>query len=116
MSLCSVIPSPKLPTPARWHLFADHEVQAEVLGAGAAVALGDGHREEAAAPAALEDLARDDPRRAPTRRSGPPRPHLALQERAEARPEVFVQILEQRPLHGSPPYCRPAARAFATRG
>ena len=53
MSLCSVIPRPKEPTAGALALFADHEVQAEVLGARAAVALGHGHRQEAAAAGGL---------------------------------------------------------------
>ena len=48
-------------------LFADDEVQAEVLGARAAVGLGHGHAEEAAAAGRGEHLARHDARRAPTR-------------------------------------------------
>ena len=44
-------------------LLADHQVEAEVLRAGAAVALGHGHAEEAAAAGQREHLARDDPSR-----------------------------------------------------
>ena len=41
-------------------LLADHQVQAEVIGARTAVGLGYGHRQEAPAPGEREDLARDD--------------------------------------------------------
>ncbi len=101
MSFCSVIPSPKLPTPARWRLFADHEVEAEVLGAGAAVALGHGHPEEAAAAGQREDLARHDPRALPLAVAALLADHLPLEERAKARAEVFVHILEQRASHAA---------------
>ena len=49
-------------------LLADHEVQAEVLGAGAAVGLRHGHAEEAAAAGRGEDLARH---RCPSRSHSP---------------------------------------------
>ena len=54
-------------------LLADDQVEAEVLRAGAAVALRHGHAEEAAAAGQREHLARHDPARAPTRRSDRPR-------------------------------------------
>ena len=113
MSLCSVIPRPKLPTPARWRLLADHEVEAEVLGAGAAVALGHGHAEEAAAAGVREHLARDDPVALPLAVAALVADHLALEERAKARAEVFVDVLEQAAPHrrGGHYLRRPAAVA-----
>ncbi len=82
-------------------LFADHHVQPEVLGARAAVGLGDGHREEAAAPGRRVQLARDDALALPVHVV---RDHLPLEERAEARPEVFVKVLVERASHGAGPY------------
>ena len=101
MSLCSVMPRPKPPTPARWRLLADHEVEAEVLGAGAAVALGHGHAEEAAAAGEREHLARDDPVALPLAVAALIADHLALEERAKARAEVFVDVFEQAAAHRS---------------
>ena len=109
MSLCSVIPRPKLPTPARWRLFADHEVEAEVLRARAAVALGHGHAEEAAAPGRREDLARHDARRAPTRRSGPPR----RPPRARGTCESSRGSLRGRPRTGCAACADPTGRRSA---
>jgi hypothetical protein len=82
-------------------LFADHQVQAEVLSAGAAVGLGHGHAREAAAAGEREHLARDDPRALPLAIAARLADHLALQERAKARAEVFVDVLEQAAPHAA---------------
>ena len=118
MSLCSVIPSPK-PDGGALGLLADHEVQAEVRRPGAAVALVDGHAEEAAAAGVREDLAGDQPGALPLAVATVLADHLALEERPEAGAEVFVQILEQSASHlrGTLPATRGrrALRAAAAR-
>ncbi len=80
-------------------LFADDEVQPEVLGPGAAVALRHGHPEEAAVAGAREHLAGDDARALPLAVAAVLTDDLALQERAKARAEVFVEVLEQVASH-----------------
>ena len=80
-------------------LFPDHEVQAEVIGARPAVALGNRHRQEPAPAGRPEDLAGDDPVALPLPVAALLAQDLALQEGAEAGPEVFVEVLEQRPSH-----------------
>ena len=80
-------------------LFADHEVEAEVIGTGAAVALGHRHRQEAAPAGGLEHLPGDDPLALPLAVAALLAEHLTLQERAEAGPQVFVEVLKQRPSH-----------------
>ena len=54
-------PQPEAADAGALALFADHQVQAEVLRARATVGLGDGHRQEAAAPGEGEHLTRDEP-------------------------------------------------------
>ncbi len=83
-------------------LFADHEVEAEVLRAGAAVAFGHGHAEKAAAPGQREHLARDQPVAFPLRVASLLAHHLTRQERAKAGAEVFVHVLEQVASHRAP--------------
>ena len=96
MSLCSVIPRPKLPTAGALALLADDEVEAEVLGARAAVALGDRHRRGSRrAPARANTSRGTMPVALPLAVAALLAEHLALQERAEARAEVFVDVLEQ---------------------
>ncbi len=99
-------------------LLADDQVEAEVLRAGAAVALRYRHAEEAAAAGQREDLARHDPGALPLPVASLIADHLALEERVKARPEVFVYVLEQRAPHiagtlpsraGRPPVAAQAA-------
>ena len=94
-------------------LLADHEVEAEVIRAGAAVALGDGHAQKTARAGARVELARDDPLALPLRVASLLADDLAREERAKARAEVFVEVLEQggfdlepRPLDSAHPLIR----------
>ena len=83
-------------------LFADHEVQAEVLRARAAVRFGHRHAEEAPLAGEGEDLAGHDARALPFAVASLLAEHLALQKSAKARAEVFVDILEQAAPHAAP--------------
>ena len=79
-------------------LLGDDDVEAEVLDAPAAELLGHLHAEEAVGPGDAEQLAVDDPGGLPL---GVVRHGLALEERAERRPELVVDVLEERAPHRS---------------
>ena len=94
-------PQPEAADAGALGLLADHEVEAEVLRAGAAVALGHGHPEDAAAAGQREHLARHDPGALPLAVASLVAEHLALEKRAEARAEVFVDIFVKGAPHAA---------------
>ena len=104
MSLCSVIPRPEAADAGALGLFADDEVQAEVLRARAAVALGHRHRRGSRRCPARANTSRGTiPLALPLAVAALLAHHLALEERAEARAEVLVHVLEQRAPHRRAP-------------
>ena len=94
-------PQPEAADARALGLLTDHEVEAEVLGARATVALGDGHTEKAAAAREREHLARHDPVALPLAVAALVAEHLALQERAKARAEVFVDVFVESAPHAA---------------
>src|SRR5439155_7644494 len=92
-------------------LLADDQVEAEVLRARAAVALGDGHAEKAARARPREHLARHDSRALPVPVAALLADHLALEKGAETSAKVLVLVLEQPPPHVLGPYSRQECKA-----
>ena len=110
MSLCSVHAEPEAADARALGLFADHEVEAEVLRARAAVgAPARPCRGSRRAPASANTSRGHDPRALPLAVAALLADHLALEERAKARAEVFVDVLEQAALASLDPTARAAA-------
>src|SRR4029077_10353577 len=95
-------------------LFAHDHVEAEVLHARAAVSLRYGHAEKTARARRRVHLARHDPGLLPRAVAALIALYLALAERATARPEVFVPVLEQSPPHHLGPYSRQECEAHTS--
>ncbi len=101
MSVCTRHPQADAADRRALGLFADHQVEAEIIRARAAVRLGHGHAQEAALAGQFVDLARHDLRALPLAVAALLADHLALQERTKARAEVFVYVLVQAASHAA---------------
>ena len=80
-----------------------------LLGSGPML-VGHGHPEEAAGPGTGKDLARDDAGSLPLAEAALLADHLALEEGAKARAEVFVEVLIQTAFHAPDPTAGRSAR------
>ena len=91
-------------------LLVDHLVVPEVVGAAAAVLLGEVHPDEAVPARLGEEVVRDDPRSLPLEVV---RNDLLVEPRAEARAQLVVLGLEQLSSHGPPRIGAQAVQAFS---